>query len=148
MPEPVNIDLTARVAAEERARPADLAVGEGSIDILVIDDQPDHEAGWFARHLPSHRRLPSWSDKLVGEVVRLLLEAYYEPTFSAHSHGFRPGRGCHTALTDVAISWTGTTWFIEGDIADCLVPWSCCSFADCPGSSLPAARWPAHQEAG
>ena len=63
--------------------------------------------------------LPSWSDKLVGEVVRLLLEAYYEPTFSAHSHGFRPSRGCHTALTDVAIGWTGTTWFIEGDIADC-----------------------------
>ncbi len=74
--------------------------------------------------------LPSWSDKLVGEVVRLLLEAYYEPTFSDNSHGFRPGRGCHTALTDVAISWTGTTWFIEGDIADCLDPWSHCSFAD------------------
>jgi group II intron reverse transcriptase/maturase len=63
--------------------------------------------------------MPTWSDKLVGEVVRLLLEAYYEPTFSDHSHGFRPGRGCHTALTDVAIGWTGTTWFIEGDIADC-----------------------------
>ena len=42
--------------------------------------------------------LPTWSDKLVGEVVRLLLEAYYEPTFSDRSHGFRPGRGCHTAL--------------------------------------------------
>jgi group II intron reverse transcriptase/maturase len=63
--------------------------------------------------------LPSWSDKLVGEVVRLLLEAYYEPTFSGRSHGFRPGRGCHTALTEVAETWTGTTWFIEGDISDC-----------------------------
>jgi group II intron reverse transcriptase/maturase len=63
--------------------------------------------------------LPSWTDKLVGEVVRLLLEAYYEPRFSARSHGFRPGRGCHTALTEVANNWTGTTWFIEGDIADC-----------------------------
>src|ERR1700728_1889884 len=63
--------------------------------------------------------LPSWSDKLVGEVVRLLLEAYYEPTFSANSHGVRPGRRCHTALPEVAIGWTGTTWFIEGDIADC-----------------------------
>ena len=41
--------------------------------------------------------LPSWSDKLVGEVIRLLLEAYYEPQFSGRSHGFRPGRGCHTA---------------------------------------------------
>src|SRR6187431_729787 len=63
--------------------------------------------------------LPSWSDKLVGEVVRLLLEAYYEPTFSDRSHGFRPGRGCHTALREVANTWTGTAWFIEGDIADC-----------------------------
>jgi group II intron reverse transcriptase/maturase len=63
--------------------------------------------------------LPSWSDKLVGDVIRLLLEAYYEPTFSDRSHGFRPGRGCHTALRDVAVAWSGTTWFIEGDISDC-----------------------------
>jgi group II intron reverse transcriptase/maturase len=63
--------------------------------------------------------LPSWSDKIVGEVVRLLLEAYYEPRFSGCSHGFRPGRGCHTALTKVAETWTGTTWFIESDISDC-----------------------------
>ena len=62
--------------------------------------------------------LPSWSDELVGEVVRLLLEAYYEPQFSDRSHGYRPRRGCHTALTEVA-KWAGTTWFIEGDIADC-----------------------------
>jgi group II intron reverse transcriptase/maturase len=63
--------------------------------------------------------LPSWSDKLVGEVIRLLLEAYYEPQFSDRSYGFRPGRGCHTALRKVADTWTGTTWFIEGDISDC-----------------------------
>jgi group II intron reverse transcriptase/maturase len=63
--------------------------------------------------------LPSWSDKLVGEVVRLLLEAYYEPQFSDHSHGYRLGRGCHTALREVAHTWTGTTWFIEGDISRC-----------------------------
>lgn len=63
--------------------------------------------------------LPAWSDKLVGEVVRLILEAYYEPQFSGRSHGFRPGRGCHTALDEIASTWTGTTWFIEGDIVDC-----------------------------
>ncbi len=63
--------------------------------------------------------LPSWSDKLLGEVVRLLLEAYYEPQFSEHSHGYRPRRGCHTALREVARTWTGTTWFIEGDISQC-----------------------------
>jgi group II intron reverse transcriptase/maturase len=63
--------------------------------------------------------LPSWSDKLVGEVIRLLLEAIYEPTFSGRSHGFRPGRGCHTALREVSDQWTGTVWFIEGDIRDC-----------------------------
>ena len=63
--------------------------------------------------------LPSWSDKLVGEVVRLLLEAYYEPQFSDQSHGFRKGRGCHTALREIRNTWVGTTWFIEGDISDC-----------------------------
>ena len=63
--------------------------------------------------------LPSWSDKLVGEVVRLLLEAYYEPGFSDLSHGFRKGRGCHTALRKIHDTWTGTVWFIEGDISDC-----------------------------
>ena len=63
--------------------------------------------------------LPTWSDKLVGEVVRLLLEAYYEPTFSGHSHGFRPRKGCHTALREIQQIWTGTVWFIEGDISDC-----------------------------
>ncbi|HYX60645.1 MAG TPA: reverse transcriptase domain-containing protein [Streptosporangiaceae bacterium] len=63
--------------------------------------------------------LPSWSDKLVGEVVRLLLEAYYEPRFSGRSHGFRKGRGCHTALREIQNTWTGTVWFIEGDISDC-----------------------------
>jgi hypothetical protein len=63
--------------------------------------------------------LPTWTDKIVGEVVRLLLEAYYEPTFSDRAHGFRPGRGCHTALREIDNTWTGTAWFIEGDIADC-----------------------------
>ena len=63
--------------------------------------------------------LPSWSDKLVGEVVRLLLEAIYEPCFSGRSHGFRKGRGCQTALRHIRDSWTGTVWFIEGDISDC-----------------------------
>ncbi len=63
--------------------------------------------------------LPSWSGKLVGEVVRLLLEAYYEPGFSDLSHGFRKRRGCHTALRKIHDTWTGTVWFIEGDICDC-----------------------------
>src|SRR6266566_6032135 len=74
--------------------------------------------------------MPTWSDKLVGEVVRLLLEAFYDPQFSDSSHGFRKSRGCHTALREIGSTWTGTTWFIEGDISDCLDPWSYCSFAD------------------
>jgi group II intron reverse transcriptase/maturase len=63
--------------------------------------------------------MPTWSDKLVQEVMRLILEAYYEPQFSNHSHGFRPNRGCHTALTAIERPWTGTVWFIEGDIKGC-----------------------------
>ncbi len=63
--------------------------------------------------------LPAWSDKLLQEVIRLLLDAYYEPQFSDASHGFRSGRGCHTALTTIQRTWTGTAWFIEGDIKGC-----------------------------
>ena len=63
--------------------------------------------------------LPSWSDKLLQEVIRLILEAYFEPQFSPASHGFRPGRGCHTALREIYHTWTGTAWFIEGDIKAC-----------------------------
>jgi group II intron reverse transcriptase/maturase len=60
--------------------------------------------------------IPSWSDKLLQEVMRSLLEAYFEPQFSDLSHGFRPGRGCHTALQSIYCSWYGVKWFIEGDI--------------------------------
>lgn len=63
--------------------------------------------------------LPTWSDKLLQEVVRSLLEAYYEPQFSRHAHGFRPGRGCHSALTAIHETWKGTVWFIAGDIKGC-----------------------------
>ena len=63
--------------------------------------------------------LPTWSDKLLQEVIRSLLEAYYEPQFSGRSHGFRPGRGCHTALEEIQRQWRGTVWFIEGDVTDC-----------------------------
>jgi retron-type reverse transcriptase len=63
--------------------------------------------------------IPSWRDKLLQEVMRSILEAYFEPQFSPTSHGFRPGRGCFTALRDIFCSWTGTKWFIEGDIKGC-----------------------------
>lgn len=63
--------------------------------------------------------IPTWSDKLVQEVLRSILESYYEPQFSEHSHGFRPERGCHTALREIYYDWKGTNWFIEGDISAC-----------------------------
>lgn len=63
--------------------------------------------------------IPSWTDKLLQEAIRQILEAYYEPQFSSCSHGFRPQRGCHTALSEVKNTWTGTKWLVEGDIAQC-----------------------------
>lgn len=103
--------------------------GMSQAKIGRIIDAMRHERYRFAPvrrvHIPKKNGktrplgLPTWSDKLVGEVVRLLLEAYYEPVFSDRSHGFRPRRGCHTALREIANTWTGTAWFIEGDIADC-----------------------------
>lgn len=63
--------------------------------------------------------MPTWSDKLLQEVIRLILESYYEPQMSDCSHGFRPGRGCHSALQDIDRTWLGTTWYLEGDIKAC-----------------------------
>lgn len=60
--------------------------------------------------------ISTWGDKLLQEVMRMILEAYYEPQFSEHSHGFRPNKGCHTALQEIQV-WKGTRWFIEGDIS-------------------------------
>jgi len=61
--------------------------------------------------------IATWKDKLLQEVMRQILEAYYDPSFSDHVHGFRAGRGCHTALREVQVAWTGTRWFIEGDLS-------------------------------
>jgi len=63
--------------------------------------------------------LPTWPDKLLQEVIRLILEAYYEPQMSSLSHGFRPERGCHSALSEIRHTWTGTKWFIESDREKC-----------------------------
>lgn len=60
--------------------------------------------------------IPSFNDKLVQEVVRMILEAIYEGSFEHTSHGFRPGRSCHTALISIQKSFTAVKWFIEGDI--------------------------------
>ena len=63
--------------------------------------------------------IPSFSDKLVQEVLRMVLEAVYEPIFLETSHGFRPGKSCHTALCYARYNLNGTRWFIEGDIKGC-----------------------------
>ena len=63
--------------------------------------------------------VPTWSDKLLQEAMRALLEAYYEPQFSDRSHGFRQGRGCHSALREIYRHWKGNVWFIEADIRGC-----------------------------
>jgi len=63
--------------------------------------------------------LPAWSDKLLAEVIRMILDAFYDVQFCDSSHGFRPGRGCHTALQQMYHTWKGASWIIEGDISDC-----------------------------
>ncbi len=60
--------------------------------------------------------IPTVEDRLVQEVVRSVLERIYEPVFSQHSHGFRPGRSCHTALENIRCTWSGMKWFVDVDI--------------------------------
>jgi group II intron reverse transcriptase/maturase len=63
--------------------------------------------------------VPSPLDKIVQECIRLILEAIYEPNFHENSHGFRPGRSCHTALESLRRNWVGTKWVLKLDIAEC-----------------------------
>ncbi|MFR3144966.1 MAG: reverse transcriptase/maturase family protein [Eubacterium callanderi] len=71
----------------------------------------------------SHKKRPlgiqSGNDKLVQEVVKMILESIYEPVFKKTSHGFRPNRSCQTALQQIQKTFTGTNWFVEGDIHAC-----------------------------
>lgn len=107
----------------------DTADGTSLVDIRRTIDQLRHERFRFR---PSRRTqipkksggkrplgIPNFPEKLVQEALRLILEAYYEPGFQDSSHGFRPERGCHTALTFIKNRFKGTAWFIEGDIRGC-----------------------------
>ena len=60
--------------------------------------------------------VPTFNDKLIQEVVRMILEAIYEGHFEYTSHGFRPNRSCHTALAHIQKEFSGAKWFVEGDI--------------------------------
>jgi RNA-directed DNA polymerase len=74
---------------------------------------------YIPKHTGNKQRplsVPSGDDKLVQEVARIILERIYEPVFSDNSHGFRPGRSCHTALEQIKTRWTGIKWFVEFDI--------------------------------
>lgn len=62
--------------------------------------------------------VPNGQDQLVQEVMRMIVDNLYEPVFSSNSHGFREGRSCHTALSQIKNTWKGLTWCIEGDIKD------------------------------
>jgi group II intron reverse transcriptase/maturase len=67
--------------------------------------------------------IPSVRDKIVQEVVRMILEAIYDsphgPYFSDQSHGFRRARSTHTALQQIQTEWSGMTWLVEGDVQNC-----------------------------
>jgi group II intron reverse transcriptase/maturase len=63
--------------------------------------------------------IPSFNDKLIQEIIRILLNELYESSFSDHSHGFRPNRSCHSALHEVYLKFQGTVWWIDADIKGC-----------------------------
>lgn len=58
-------------------------------------------------------------DKVILTAVLQILEPFYEKKFLDISHGFRPGRGCHTALNYIQLRFGNSIWAIEGDIARC-----------------------------
>jgi group II intron reverse transcriptase/maturase len=84
--------------------------------------------------------IPTFTDKLIQEVLRMILEAIYEPVFLDYSHGFRSNRSCHTALKDLKHQFHGTRWFVEGDIKGCFDNIDHHKLVDVVGSKLKDAR--------
>ena len=72
--------------------------------------------------------IPSGDDKLIQEVVRMVLESIYEPAFSNRSHGFRPKRSCHTALRQIQNTFTGTRCWVSYSNGFCFRNMMPCSF--------------------
>jgi len=97
---------------------------DGIIQSLKDHSYQPHPARrtYIAKKNSSKKRplgIPSANDKLVQEVVRMILESIYELNFSKQSHGFRPRKSCHTALLHLQRTFTGAKWFVEGDIKAC-----------------------------
>ncbi|MCA1064618.1 reverse transcriptase domain-containing protein (plasmid) [Rossellomorea sp. AcN35-11] len=63
--------------------------------------------------------IPSFNDKLIQEIIRLVLESIFDGNFSSNSHGFRKNHSCHTALSQIKNTFVGVKWFVEGDIKRC-----------------------------
>ncbi|MDI6618001.1 MAG: reverse transcriptase domain-containing protein [Clostridiales bacterium] len=85
--------------------------------------------------------LPTFTDKLVQEAIRMILEAIYEPVFCDTSHGFRPKRSCHTALGMITKGFNGVKWFVEGDIKGCFDNINHNVLADLIGKKIKDARF-------
>jgi len=95
----------------------------------VIDSLKDHSyqphparREYISKKSSTKKRplgIPSGDDKLVQEIVRMILESIYEPNFSEASHGFRPNKSCHTALLQIQNVFSSAKWFVEGDIKAC-----------------------------
>ena len=84
--------------------------------------------------------IPTFTDKLVQEVLRMILEAVYEPIFYDCSHGFRLNRSCHTALKEIQHSFTGIRWFVEGDIKGCFDNIDHVTLTNCISAKIKDAR--------
>jgi retron-type reverse transcriptase len=68
-------------------------------------------------------------DKIVATAIKIVFNAIFERTkgldmlpecryFHNFNHGFRPNRGCHSAL-DIIITWGLSPWFIKADVEKC-----------------------------
>jgi len=108
----IDADNTLDGFSLERVRGIVARVMDGSYRFSPVRRQYIPKANGKKRPLG----IPTADDKLVQAAVKILLEHVYEPIFSDQSHGFRRGRSCHTALTEIRRTWHGVKWLIEVDI--------------------------------
>lgn len=73
-----------------------------------------------AKYDGSLNEVPVWWNKTIPEAMRLILEAVFEPTFLRCSHGYRPSKGCYSALKNLKHSFAGVDYFLVGNLSPCL----------------------------
>lgn len=85
----------------------------GSYRPSVVKRQLIPKSGGGTRQLG----IPTVLDRFIQQLILQVLQPIFDPTFSEHSHGFRPGRKAHNAVREAQqYIQEGRRWVVDVDL--------------------------------